>query len=193
MIAGIALAGAPDAAARAPRVALLVADPFRRRQLLRAVAAGPEEEAEVLVVALAPGEALAPALRAAEAVLLVLTDDAALAADPGIEGVLPAAATPAQVAAAAAALAEGLAVRVPGARERPGFAPPEPVRPLLTPREVEILALVGQGLSNKAMARRLGISAHTVKYHLESVFAKLAVSSRAEAVTSGLRRGLLVV
>ena len=56
-----------------------------------------------------------------------------------------------------------------------------------------MLALVGQGLSNKAIARRLAISAHTVKYHLEAVFAKLAVDSRAEAVTRGLRRGLLVV
>ena len=176
-----------------PRVALRVPDPLRRRQLLRAVTAGPEEGAEVLVLALPPGEALAPELRVAEAALLVLTDDPALAADAALAGVLPAAATPAQVAAAAAALAEGLTVRLPGARERPGFAPPEPARPLLTPREVEILALVGQGLSNKAIARRLGISAHTVKYHLESVFTKLAVNSRAEAVTSGLRRGVLVV
>ena len=191
----MALSFAPPAAAAgpAPRVALRVADPLRRRQLLRALAAGPEEGAEVLVVALAPGEALPAGLRTAEAALLVLTDDPALAVGTEIQGVLPAAATPAQVAAAAAALAEGLTVRIPGARERPGFAPPEPSRALLTPREVEILALVGQGLSNKAIARRLGISAHTVKYHLESVFAKLAVNSRAEAVTSGLRRGLLVV
>lgn len=193
MTAAVAQSGPSFAGERLPRIALRVADPLRRRHLLRAVAAGPEDGAEVLVVALAPGEVLAPEVRAAEAALLVLTDDAALAADPHIQGVLPAAATPSQVAAAAAALAEGLVVRVPGARERSGFAPPELVRPLLTPREVEILALVGQGLSNKAIARRLGISAHTVKYHMESVFAKLAVNSRAEAVTSGLRRGLLVV
>ena len=177
----------------APRIAFLVDDPLRRRQLQRAVAAGPGEGADVLVVALATGETLSPQLAAGEAALLLLTDDPALAADAAIPGVLPAAATPAQVAAAAAALAEGLTVRAPGARDRAGFAPPEPPRPLLTPREVEILALVGQGLSNKAIARRLGISAHTVKYHMESVFAKLAVNSRAEAVTSGLRRGVLVV
>lgn len=190
---GPALSGPAIAGGHRPRVALRVPDPLRQRQLLRALGAVPEEGAEVLVVALAPGEALSPDLRTVEATLLVLTDDAALAADPAIQGVLPATAAPSQVAAAAAALAEGLTVRVPGARERSGFAPPEPARPLLTPREVEILALVGQGLSNKAIARRLGISAHTVKYHLELVFAKLAVNSRAEAVTSGLRRGLLVV
>jgi len=175
-----------------PRIALRVADPLRRRQLLRAMAAGAEEGAEVLVLVLAPGEALPDEARAGAAALLLLTDDAALAADPAIPGVLPAAAAPSQVAAAAAALAEGLTVRVPGAREHHGFAPPEPARPLLTPREVEILAQVGQGHSNKAIARRLGISAHTVKYHMESVFGKLAVNSRAEAVSIGLRRGLLV-
>jgi DNA-binding CsgD family transcriptional regulator len=193
MIAAVRPAGPSAGHPSGPRVALRIADPLRRRQVLRAVAEAPEDSAEVLVVALAPGEALEPSVRAAEAALLVLTDDAALAADPAIQGVLPADATPSQVAAAALALAEGLAVRIPGAREPAGFAPPEPARSLLTPREVEILALVGRGLSNKAIARRLGISAHTVKYHMESVFTKLAVNSRAEAVSSGLRRGFLIV
>ncbi|CAH2599359.1 Helix-turn-helix transcriptional regulator [Rhodovastum atsumiense] len=189
----IALAAAANPG-HAVRVALQVPDPLRHRQLQRALAVVPEETAEVLVVALGPGEALQPRARMAEAALLVLSDDPALAADAALPGVLPAAATPAQVAAAVAAIAEGLSVRVPGgSRESPEFVPPEPARPLLTPREVEILALVGQGQSNKAIARRLGISAHTVKYHLESVFTKLGASSRAEAVTTGLRRGLLIV
>ena len=56
---------------------------------------------------------------------------------------------------------------------------------------MEILALVGEGASNKAVARRLGISAHTVKFHLESVFRKLGVSTRAEAVGRGLRQRLI--
>jgi DNA-binding CsgD family transcriptional regulator len=62
---------------------------------------------------------------------------------------------------------------------------------LLTPREVEILAALGEGSSNKEVARRLGISTHTVKFHLESIFDKLGASSRAEAVTKGLRRGVI--
>jgi two-component system, NarL family, nitrate/nitrite response regulator NarL len=63
--------------------------------------------------------------------------------------------------------------------------------PLLTPREREILGLIGEGLSNKAMARRLGISVHTVKFHLEALFTKLDATSRAEAVTKGLRGGVI--
>jgi DNA-binding CsgD family transcriptional regulator len=181
------------AAPSLPRVALRVGEPLRRRLAQRGLFDTSEDEADVLVVALGPGEMPSPASRVGEPVLLVLTDDPALAGDASLPGVLPAAATAAQVAAAAAALAVGLSVRVPGVPERPSFAVPEPTRPLLTPREVEILALVGQGQSNKAIARRLGISAHTVKYHLESVFGKLGASSRAEAVTTGLRRGVLLV
>ena len=63
--------------------------------------------------------------------------------------------------------------------------------PLLTPRETEILTLVGQGMSNKAVARALGISVHTVKFHLEALFAKLEATSRAEAVAKGLRGGVI--
>jgi DNA-binding CsgD family transcriptional regulator len=177
----------------APRVALRVGEPLRRRLAQRGLADTPEDEADVVVLALGPGEALPRAVRVGEPALLVLTDDPAFAADASLPGVLPASAPAAQVAAAAAAIAEGLTVRIPGATDRPAFAMPELARPLLTPREVEILALVGQGQSNKAIARGLGISAHTVKYHLESVFAKLGASSRAEAVTTGLRRGLLLV
>jgi DNA-binding NarL/FixJ family response regulator len=125
---------------------------------------------------------------------LVLSDDPAHAADAALAGVLPAGAGERQVMAAVAALAEGLVVRTPALREPPGFAPRDPPgRPLLTPREVEVLALVGQGLSNKAIARRLAISAHTVKYHLEAMFGKLGVRSRAEAVTRGLRLGVHVL
>ena len=61
----------------------------------------------------------------------------------------------------------------------------------LTPREIEILQLLGTGLDNKAIASKLQISKHTVKFHLSSIFTKLDVSSRTEAVTFGLRRGLI--
>jgi DNA-binding NarL/FixJ family response regulator len=63
----------------------------------------------------------------------------------------------------------------------------------LTQREQEVLELVGQGLSNKLIARSLMISEHTVKFHLSSLSAKLGASSRTEAVRKGLRRGLITV
>ena len=59
---------------------------------------------------------------------------------------------------------------------------------LLTPRELDVLAAIGTGLSNKAIARQLGISLHTVKFHIESLFRKLGVRTRAEAVAKGLER-----
>lgn len=68
-----------------------------------------------------------------------------------------------------------------------------PEDPGLTPREHEILALVADGLANKQIAARLGISANTVKTHLELVFGKLGASTRAEAVAMGVRRGLLML
>jgi DNA-binding CsgD family transcriptional regulator len=63
----------------------------------------------------------------------------------------------------------------------------------LTGREIEILGLLAEGLGNKAIAGRLGISEHTVKSHLTSVFAKLDVSTRAEAVASAARLGLIML
>ena len=59
----------------------------------------------------------------------------------------------------------------------------------LTPREREVLQLMAQGLPNKIIAFRLGISLHTVKFHVASILAKLGAASRTEAVTLGARRG----
>lgn len=64
---------------------------------------------------------------------------------------------------------------------------------VLTNREREILALLADGLGNKQIAARLGISTNTVKTHLELLFEKLGVSSRAEAVAIGVKRGLLLL
>jgi DNA-binding NarL/FixJ family response regulator len=65
--------------------------------------------------------------------------------------------------------------------------------PVLTPRERDILALLADGLGNKQIAARLGISTNTVKTHLEVLFDKLDVSSRTEAVTVAARIGLLLL
>ena len=61
----------------------------------------------------------------------------------------------------------------------------------LTPRELEVLRLVARGLGNKEIAELLAISTHTVKYHLAAVLEKLGVRSRTEAVSLGIRRGLV--
>jgi NarL family two-component system response regulator YdfI len=63
----------------------------------------------------------------------------------------------------------------------------------LTPRELEVLRMIADGLGNKQIAARLAISEHTVKFHVGSVFAKTRASTRAEAVMIGARRGLIVL
>jgi two-component system nitrate/nitrite response regulator NarL len=113
------------------------------------------------------------------------------AGDAGQAGVLPADASPDQIDAALRAVAAGLVVRLPGNRQPAFHAAPGDDAPLLTAREIEVLTAIGDGLSNKAAARRLGISQHTVKFHLESLFRKLDATSRADAVHKGLRRGLI--
>ncbi|HEY3777313.1 MAG TPA: response regulator transcription factor [Rhizomicrobium sp.] len=103
-------------------------------------------------------------------------------------GQLPEDASPEQIDAALRAVAAGLVVR--GARQY--FEADDAIaQPLLTPREIEILVALSDGLSNKAIARRLDISQHTVKFHAESIFRKLGATNRAEAVARGLRRGLV--
>ena len=63
----------------------------------------------------------------------------------------------------------------------------------LTNREVEVLGMLAEGLGNKMIAYRLGISEHTIKFHIGSIFGKLGVSSRTEAVTLGIRQGLIMI
>ena len=63
----------------------------------------------------------------------------------------------------------------------------------ITPRETEVLGLMAEGLANKEVAARLGITIHTAKFHVESLLRKLHAANRAEAVTAGIRRGLIMV
>jgi DNA-binding NarL/FixJ family response regulator len=63
----------------------------------------------------------------------------------------------------------------------------------LTPREVEVLELLTEGLSNKAIAERLGISDQTVKFHVASISGKLGAVNRTDAVRRALRRGLVTI
>ena len=174
------------------RVLLRAGDAVRRRGLAAMV-----EGAGHLVVTETPDVVLCDLARdaappaEAEAPVVVLTGDALRGEQPA--GVLPREVTAAQLDAALRAVAAGLLVRAPGGFPPDGFHAVGDEAPLvlLTPREAEILTRVGQGMSNKAVARALGISVHTVKFHLEALFAKLEATSRAEAVAKGLRGGVI--
>jgi DNA-binding CsgD family transcriptional regulator len=62
---------------------------------------------------------------------------------------------------------------------------------LLTPRELEVLALLAEGMSNKAIARRLGISVHTAKFHVGALIDKFDAIGRTDAVAHAARRGVI--
>ncbi len=170
------------------RVRLEASDPIRRRGLAamleQAGLTMAEESPDVVLCDLAPGEA---PLSELDAPVMVLTDGAPPA---HVAGVLPRSSGLAQLDAGLRAVAAGLLVRPQRALPASGFRSADDA-PSLTAREAEILVLVGQGLSNKAIARRLGISVHTVKFHLEALFEKVGATSRAEAVVIGLRHGVI--
>lgn len=112
----------------------------------------------------------------------------------GARGCLPKTATGAELLEAAANALSGEPVLHPGTtaallRQLRGDGPPV----ALTPREAEVLRHVAAGQTNKSIALKLGISEHTVKFHLGSAMTKLGSSSRAEAVAVAIRRGLISV
>jgi DNA-binding NarL/FixJ family response regulator len=136
--------------------------------------------------------------------LVLLIDDVSRndlmrALHAGARAVLPRDAQPAEVSAAIEAAAAGLTAFGPD--ELDLLLPAansfeiehEPALEALSARETEVLALMAQGLANKNIADRLNISEHTVKFHVSSILSKLGASSRTEAVTKGLRDGLLVI
>jgi two-component system, NarL family, nitrate/nitrite response regulator NarL len=116
---------------------------------------------------------------------VLLSDEIIVRGHPRASAQLAADAGAARLRAAVGAVLEGLSVR-----ETPwwqGDAQHEP----LTPRELEVFELLGKGLSNRDIAGVLGISAHTAKYHVGQILAKVGASTRAEAVGEGLRFGLI--
>jgi DNA-binding NarL/FixJ family response regulator len=196
-------------------VLVVSADPLARSGLAALVAgrpelrlageAGPREAARV-AAARAPGAVLwdlgsgpagtEPALPNGVPVVALAADEAqsGAALRAGARGVLSRGASPEVIASALAAAVRGLAVLDP-ALAGSFLRPPGPggIAEPLTPREREVLALLAEGLANKAIAARLGISEHTAKFHVNAILGKLGVDSRAEAIVRAARLGLVVI
>jgi len=136
---------------------------------------------------------------APESALVVIADDPGLsgvadALRSGVRAVLSRHSSASQIGAAIEAAAAGFVVLQPGDLDGLLINPqPASLAEPLTPREVEVLGMLAEGQSNKSIAHRLGISEHTVKFHVTSIMGKLNAGSRTEAVTQGIRQGLIML
>lgn len=130
---------------------------------------------------------------------LVLLSDANDALDvwnAGARGILRRNATADLLASTITAIVEGLVVIDPAIAEILfPLRESSPARPIeeLTPRELQVLRLIAEGQSNKTIARELGISESTVKFHVNAILGKLGVQSRTEAVVHATRLGLILL
>ena len=116
----------------------------------------------------------------------------------GVRAILPPDASPAAILAALDTVAAGLAVIAPLELDtllpaRAETAALHDGSAALTPRELEVLRMMAEGAANKAIAWKLGISEHTVKFHVASILAKLGAGTRTEAVTIGIRKGMVML
>jgi DNA-binding NarL/FixJ family response regulator len=116
-----------------------------------------------------------------------------------VRGLLPKGAGEEEIVAAVEAVSAGLyAIHPAFADVFSGVRTMSPVArdraaQILTPREIEVLRMMAEGLGNKNIAWKLGISEHTVKFHITSIFSKLNAGTRTEAVTAGIRMGLVLL
>jgi len=127
-----------------------------------------------------------------------LPDAVSHALRAGVRGILPPSPEPQQLAAAIEAVVRELVVLHSEAgspiRSAAGHtAPADVLTEPLTPREREVLRLLASGLGNKEIAAKLKISEHTAKFHVASILGKLGAASRAEAVSIGMRNGLILL
>jgi NarL family two-component system response regulator YdfI len=195
------LIAAPSAVTRAGLEALAASSPELQVVGSGADLAGVEELRPDVVLASVGWEELAPGT----ASVVLLTNDARPAwsleaVRHGVRAMLGRDASQSEILAAVEAAANDLAVVDP--RELEGWlaaAPPGAARATdgaaaaLTARELEVLRMMADGAANKIIAWKLGVSEHTAKFHVGSVMAKLGAASRTEAVTIGIRRGLVLL
>lgn len=166
-----------------------------------AESASPHGLSPVDVLVLASADDLSELDDGAPPVLLLSDDprEATHLTGFSVWGILPREATPEELSAAVHALAEGLWVGSPALAQNlldrhpvPVLDGVEEVINPLTDRERQVLQLTAEGLANKQIAAALDISENTVKFHLSSLYAKLGVTNRTEAVRAGARRGWVV-
>jgi len=149
---------------------------------------GPEPDLEALSGFIATGVPVV--------VLVGRPELAAAAWRTGARGILRRTADAAELVLAVLAAAGGLTVLDPDLFPPPGApqsAPPGELVEPLTTRELEVLGLIAGGLSGKEIAHRLGISEHTVKFHVNTIMSKLGARSRTEAVVIAARLGLIPI
>jgi DNA-binding NarL/FixJ family response regulator len=111
----------------------------------------------------------------------------------GAHGVLPLDASTDQIAMALQAAAAGLGVFSPQYLDSASSSSGARISSHLTGRETEVLRMIAEGLANKEIAWRLGISEHTVKFHVSALLGKLGAGSRAEAIGAGIRQGVIML
>jgi len=160
-----------------------------------------EKETEVIVYA--PVSSVRALDLKMDIALLLITDDVesvrvVLNSNVGVWGVLPSDVSEDELAVAVLAAAEGLWVGAPAMvegwmrlRKRGASLDEDSLPEPLTSREKEVLQHMAEGLANKQIALALGISEHTVKFHLSALYAKLGAGSRTEAVKRGIELGLI--
>jgi len=145
-----------------------------------------------------------PELLAATAVVLLVSNPPGPwtidALRSGVRALLPRDVSASEMLAAIEAAAAGLTVIHPGDLQAMLPPPPRAERAAptgqgeaLTPRELEVFAMLAEGTGNKAIAWKLGISEHTVKFHVASIMGKLNATTRTEAVAIGIRTGLILL
>jgi DNA-binding NarL/FixJ family response regulator len=202
-----------------PRVLVVSADPLARGGLTALVAsepsvtlageAAPDGALRGAVQALSPsvaawdvgpddgfGDVVGEAVEGGLPVVALLAADgqAREALGAGARGLLRRSASAGRLAAALRAVAGGLWSldgEIGTALLRP--VPAEHAVEALTPRELEVLALLAEGLPNRAIAERLGISERTAKFHASAILAKLGAGSRSEAIVRAARMGLVAL
>jgi DNA-binding NarL/FixJ family response regulator len=187
-----------DSLSRAHRLAELLSEEERIEVLDPTISQALDHDHALLVDVILAAALPTDQVPTAGPPLVVLSEDLEASPDePLIRALLPLNAAASEIVAAIIAAASDLTV-LTKAQARRWFRDTAPRQDgalveTLTPRELQVLRTLADGLSNKEIAARLGISDHTAKFHVTQILGKLGAASRTEAVATGIRRGLVPI